>query len=59
MPGWTSPQYLHTVSEQGVCHFQLGHSTHQNMRELYLGADSEGDLWALFCGTAAPAIWLV
>lgn len=29
-------------------------STHKNMKELDLGADSVGDLWTHLCRTAAP-----
>lgn len=29
-----------------VSHIRLSYSTHQNMRELYLGTDSVGELWA-------------
>lgn len=43
------------LSEQGVCHVRLSHSSHQNMRELDLGADSVGEVWACLCRTAAPS----
>lgn len=55
MPSLSRPQYKSASAGAGREPLKLGSSSHCNVREVDLGADSVGNLWIHLCGTAARA----